>query len=108
MSGGSNRRIGLIGAPSSAGAHWPGQDKAPHALRDAGLVERLKSAGPGLMDHGDSPRARFRPDPGRHSQSLDRVVGVARSVGEWVEAAVREGEIPLVIGGDCTIELGRG
>lgn len=106
MRRGPNRRVGLIGVPSSAGAHWPGQDRAPRALREAGLVERLRSAGLEVTDHGDSSRVRFRPDPGRHPQSLDRVVEVARSVAERVEAAASEGEMPLVIGGDCTIELG--
>ena len=31
------RKIAVIGAPSSAGAYAPGQEKAPQALRDAGL-----------------------------------------------------------------------
>ena len=31
-------KIGLIGVPSSAGAHGVGQEKAPQALRRAGLV----------------------------------------------------------------------
>ena len=62
-----SRRVGLIGVPSSAGAHWPGQEKAPRALRDAGLVERLESAGCAVVDRGDMPRVRFRPD-GEHPQ----------------------------------------
>jgi len=33
-------------------------------------------------------------------------LGVARSVAGEVEATLRAGEVPLVIGGDCTIELG--
>ena len=37
------RTIGLIGAPSSAGAHWPGQEKTPAALRALGLIERLEA-----------------------------------------------------------------
>jgi arginase len=96
----------VIGVPSSAGAHWPGQEKAPRALRDAGLIGRLEAAGLDVTDHGDLPRARFRPDPGRHPQNLDPVAAVAGSVAEAVESVVRGGETPLVIGGDCTIELG--
>src|SRR3712207_5122733 len=101
------RRIGLVGVPSSAGAHWPGQEKAPRALRDAGLVKRLESAGCGVVDRGDLPRVRFRPDKEhRRPQNLVAVVEVARSVAERVESVLRGGEIPLVVGGDCTIELG--
>ncbi len=101
------RRVGLIGVPSSAGAHWPGHDKAPRALRDAGLVERLESAGCAVVDRGDMPRTRFRADKEhRRPHNLAAVVGVARGVAEHVESALRDGEVPPVIGGDCTIELG--
>jgi len=34
--------LGLIGVPSSAGAHGPGQEKAPGALRQAGLLGALR------------------------------------------------------------------
>lgn len=99
--------IGLIGVPSSAGAHWPGQEKAPRALRETGLVERLESAGLAVSDHGDLSRVRFRPDPERRNpQNLEAVAEVVRAVSDRVEAAVRAGEMPLVVGGDCTIELG--
>ena len=101
------KRIGLIGVPSSAGAHWPGQDKAPRALRGAGLVERLERAGCAVVDRGDMPRARFRPDGrSRRPHNLAAVVEVAEGVAGRVESALRAGEVPLVIGGDCTIELG--
>jgi arginase len=60
-----------------------------------------------VTDRGDLPRARFRPDPERrHPQNLAAVVDVARSVADRVEVTLRAGEVPLVIGGDCTIELG--
>jgi len=38
--GGDRRRgVGLLGVPTSAGSHNAGQDKAPQALRAAGLVD---------------------------------------------------------------------
>jgi arginase len=45
--------FGLLGVPSSAAAHGPGQEKAPAALRGAGLSERLTVAGMGIVDYGD-------------------------------------------------------
>ena len=75
-------------------------------MREAGLVERLRLAGLLAQDHGDLPLTRFRPEPGRHPQNLEAVVGVARSVAGRVEPVLRGGETPLVVGGDCTIELG--
>jgi arginase len=101
------RRVGLIGVPTSAGAHWPGQEKAPGTLRAAGLVARLEAAGCWVVDHGDLPRVRFQPDPQhRRAQNLGAVVAVARSVAEEVETAMRADQTPLLIGGDCTITVG--
>src|ERR1700737_4518449 len=100
-------RIGLIGVPSSAGAHGPGLEKAPSALRQAGLVGALRAAGLEAEDRGDLPVTRFKPDPvNRKRQSLSRVVKVAREVADAVAAAVERDLVPLVLGGDCTITLG--
>jgi arginase len=100
-------RIGLIGVPSSAGAHGPGLEMAPSALRQAGLVGALRAAGLEVEDRGDLPVTRFKPDPvNRKRQSLSRVVKVAREVADAVAAAVERDLVPLVLGGDCTITLG--
>ncbi len=99
------RRIGLVGVPSSAGAHWPGQEKAPAALREAGLVARLEAAGCRAVDHGDLPRVRFQPDPEhRRAQSLGAVVEVTRSVADEVETAPPADDR----GPDCLLRSGSG
>ena len=101
------RTFGLIGVPSSAGARTPGQEKGPAALRAGRLLEHLQQHGHAVRDHGDLPGFRWRPDPSvRSPQHLAAVVAVATSVADAVEQAVRGGEIPLVIGGDCTITVG--
>ena len=33
------RAVGVIGIPTSAGAFAPGQEQAPQALREAGLID---------------------------------------------------------------------
>jgi arginase len=101
------KRLGLIGVPSSAGAHGPGQEKAPAALRQAGLLGALREAGLDLEDFGDLPLTRFQPDAGHaKQQSLSRVVALDRQVADTVSAVVERGAIPLVLGGDCTITIG--
>jgi arginase len=96
------RDIAVIGAPTSLGAFAPGQEQAPRALREAGLVERL-----GAVDLGDTPVRRWRPDrESRRAQNAAGVVEAAREVAEKVEAAVRDDRLALVLGGDCTVELG--
>ena len=100
-------RFGLIGVPSSAGAHGPGQEKAPAALRKAGLLGALREAGLDIEDLGDLPVARFTPDQAnRKQQNRSRVVKVAREVADRVATAVERELVPLVLGGDCTITLG--
>jgi len=100
-------KFGLLGVPSSAGAHGPGQEKAPSALRTAGLLGALREAGLELEDLGDLPVVRFAPDRvERKRQNQSQVVKVARQVADAVARAVERELIPIVLGGDCTITLG--
>lgn len=100
-------KVAVIGVPSSAGAHNPGQELAPQWLRRAGLIERLNTACSEVVDLGDLPKVSFRPDPGNpRQQNLDRVCRVAQQTAERVSQALALGAKFLVIGGDCTITLG--
>jgi arginase len=102
-----SRFYGLLGVPSSTGAMTPGIEKAPQALREAGIVEQLRQAGFRVNDHGDLPRTPYLPDRASPTaQNLERVVRVATDVAQQVSAMVDAGETPLVIGGDCTITIG--
>ena len=97
----------LIGVPTSAGAHHAGQDRAPAALRAAGLIDRLRAAGVGIADAGDLPGAVFAVDHLHpRARNLATVARVAREVAGAVESVARSGHRPLVVGGDCTITLG--
>lgn len=101
------RSFGLIGVPSSAGAKTAGIDKAPQALRAAGLVEALQQAGCSLVDHSDLPRVRHQPDPANPTaQNLQTVVEVASTLAQQVSDVLNAGEIPLILGGDCSITVG--
>jgi arginase len=101
------RPLGVIGVPSSAGSYAPGQEKAPRALRDAGLITGLKAAGITVRDHGDAEPWRWRPDPEHpYAQNLEAVVACAAETAERVRAALGEGELALVLGGNCTVGLG--
>jgi arginase len=89
----------LIGAPTSMGAHAPGQERAPAALRAAGLRH--------TVDLGDTTLRRWAPDrANRRAQNAPAVVAAAREVAAKVGAAIDGGMRALVLGGDCTVELG--
>jgi arginase len=91
--------IALIGAPTSAGAFAPGQEDAPAALRAAGFVEAL-----GATDRGDTARFRWRVDHDEpRAMNASAVVDGVRAVAERVAEALRADELPLVLGGDCTV-----
>lgn len=99
--------LGLLGVPTSAGSHNAGQDKAPAALRAAGLVERLTGHGLSVRDFGDLPVTRHRPvQPVDGTRDLARVAAIAGQTAERVSEIRAAGLAPLVLGGDCTITLG--
>jgi len=100
-------RIGIIGVPSSIGARSMGQEKAPTALREAKLVERLREAGHEVADYGDTKPFHFSPDllyP--KAQNKFAVINVCRLVAGRVEQVLRYGYSPHILGGDCTIAIG--
>jgi arginase len=99
--------ISLLRVPTSAGAYNVGQERAPAALEQVGLLEILRSEGVHLDDAGTLPVVSFQPDPdNRRQQNLQRVVDVASRVATCVDEISGRGDIPLLIGGDCTITVG--
>ena len=97
----------IIGAPSSAGAYAPGQEKAPGALRAAGLLECLRTHGTHVVDRGDVPGFRWRVDRANpRAMNADKVTMVARATADRVATALAEGSVTLVLGGDCTVGVG--
>jgi arginase len=102
-----SRTHALIGVPSSAGAHMPGQEKAPQYLRCAGLVARMEASGIPVVEYGDVPAFRFWPDQSHpKQQNLSSMLEIALQKAEQVDKSLQHQAIPLVIGGDCTIILG--
>ncbi|WP_185996075.1 arginase family protein [Nocardioides campestrisoli] len=101
-------RLVVIGAPSSAGAYGPGQEQAPRALRDAGLIDLLRGRGVDVEDAGDTETIRMRDDPDNpRARNADLVAQTAGSVAAKVgDALAVDGSKVLVLGGDCTVEVG--
>jgi len=96
------KKIVLIGAPSSAAALEPGLEKAPAALRAAGLVERLTAAGYEVEDLGDcAPRLFAVDDEHARARNLSEVVAGLNDLRARIEPAVKTGALVLVLGGEC-------
>ena len=104
----STPTVELIGAPQDLGQVRRGVDMGPSAVRVAGVIARLRSLGFEVIDRGNiscaemstadegDPKARF----------LNAIVRDSEELARTVEAAVRAGSFPLVIGGDHSIAIG--
>lgn len=100
------KKIALIGAPTSAAALAPGHERAPAALRAAGLVERLQASGFEVTDMGDCQTQISQPDDEHpRARNIPALVSALNDLRPRVEVAVKSGALPLIIGGDCSIVL---
>ena len=101
------RTIAYVGVPTSLGSYSPGQEKAPQAFRDAGFPEMLRQEGLTVVDYGDLSVRRWRPDR-KHplAQHWEAVIACVQETDARLSEAVSQGHIPVVIGGNCTIEFG--
>ena len=101
------KKIALIGAPSSAAAFQAGSEKAPAALRAAGLVDRLKEAGFEVQDYGDCPKRLFADDDEhRRARNLPAIVAGLNDLKIHAETAMKSGALVLVLAGDCAHSIG--
>lgn len=101
------KAVTLIGAPTSAGAHSPGQERTPSALRGIGIVDSLRRAGIDVEDRDDIPGFRWRPDRQRPlAQNLPHVLHAVSAVARQITQAISDQRLCLVLGGDCTVEIG--
>ncbi len=101
------KKIALIGAPSSAAAFSAGSEKAPSALRGAGLVEKLQAAGYEIIDYGDcAPRLFAADEEHRRARNLTEIVAGLNDLKTRAELAVKSGALVLVLGGDCAQVIG--
>ena len=100
------KKIALLGAPTSAAALRAGYERAPAALRAAGLVARLESAGFEVVDAGDIATRTFQVDDEHpRARNFPAVLDVLHDLRPRVELAIKSGALPLVIGGDCIVVL---
>ncbi|HEY4321591.1 MAG TPA: arginase [Gemmatimonadales bacterium] len=99
--------IGLLGVPLDLGASRRGVEMGPSAVRLARLASRLEQLGHDVVDTGD---VRV---PTRETLGLDHgieflpvIAEVCAEVATRTAALVREGRIPLVLGGDHSLAAG--
>jgi arginase len=98
----------LIGVPLDLGAGRRGVDMGPSAFRVAGIDERVRSLGYDVVDSGDLavkiPETQAPGDP--RMKYLKEIKGVCEDLRDRVEAALAQGSMPVVLGGDHSIAMG--
>ncbi len=105
----TGREIALIGAPLDLGAGRRGVDMGPSAIRYAGLEQHLREAlGIRTVDLGNviAPVAESTEAGDERARFLRQILSLCDEVAELVAGARRNGQTPLVLGGDHSIALG--
>ncbi|MFF4807909.1 arginase family protein [Micromonospora chersina] len=104
------RRIAVLDAPTNLGLRpptstsVPGCGKAPGALRDHGLLARLRARDAGCLTPPRYDPGEWRPGDGVcHAREIS---GYSVALADRIGAIIDRGEFPLVLGGDCSVLLG--
>lgn len=101
--------VRIIGVPMDLGASRRGVDMGPSAVRYTDLRETLEKLGHTVEDAGNVT-VPFREDAAKGAQRGARYLGaitaVCTNVAAQVRAALREGYIPVVLGGDHALAAG--
>ena len=96
------KKIALLGSATSAAALRTGLERAPSALRAAGLADRLKATGFEVADLGDTATYNFQTDDEHpRARNVSAVLKSLNDLRPRVEVAVKSGALPLVLSGDC-------
>jgi arginase len=102
------RPVVVIGAALDLGAGRRGVDMGPSAIRYAGLVPRLRELGLEVEDLGNvgTAVAEATDSGDERARFLPQVKATCEHVAELVEQVVRDGRMPVVLGGDHSVALG--
>ena len=98
----------LIGVPLDLGAESLGVEVGPDALRQKKIVDKLQKAGIATEDFGNiTSTQRHHLNPGNPLVPyLDEIVRVNQKVAEETHSVIKQGNKPIIIGGDHSINLG--
>lgn len=104
----SKKRVRIIGVPIDLGADRRGVDMGPSAMRYAGLNVRLQQIGIEVEDLGNInvPQPETREIKDTRLKYLPEIVSVSQELCDMVYRAVRDGFVPLILGGDHSIGIG--
>jgi arginase len=102
------KKICIIGVPMDFGASRRGVDMGPSAIRIAQVGQKLRAMGYDVVDRGnvEVQVRESMSEPNSKAKFRNEIAEILKRLKEMTKAAVKNGEIPLVLGGDHSIALG--
>src|ERR1044071_4289309 len=102
------KKVKIIGVPMDLGAGRRGVDMGPSAIRIAGLNQAISLMGYEVTDVGNvhvhPPEAVVQTN--MRARYLPEIAAASEELAEMVEAALEEGSLPVILGGDHSIAVG--
>lgn len=100
--------MSIIGVPLDHGQSRRGVNMGPSAIRYAGAVDRLEAIGHDVTDEGDIQVdvAKSTEVNTSNLKNADEIIKANTNLAQKVEAVVKAGNFPLVLGGDHSIAIG--
>ena len=100
--------MSIIGVPLDHGQSRRGVNMGPSAIRYAGAIDRLEAIGHEVTDEGD-----IQVDVAKNTEintsnlkNVNEIIKANTTLAEKVESVVKDGNFPLVLGGDHSIAIG--
>jgi arginase len=105
---GNGKRVSILGVPLGFGSTMAGVDIGPAAIRVARLSQRIAQLGYEVRDLGDMRIARplAIPAPNEQLKYLPEMTEACEELAVEVRDILRDGETPIIIGGDHSIAIG--
>ncbi len=101
--------VRVIGVPLDLGASRRGVDMGPSAIRAARLHDRIRALGYTVQDAGNvwTPELEQTGDVGDPKlRYADEILAACTELADKVEEAMKDGVMPIVLGGDHSIAIG--
>jgi len=104
----ANEQISILGVPSHWGVGIKALTKGPKIFRKYGIIEKLSSAGFEVHDEKDIDCFSNKnvSDKSSRMRFIDEIHKVSKSTSDKVCEIIKEGRIPVVLGGDHSVEIG--
>lgn len=98
----------IIGVPSDLGQGRRGVDMGPSAIRYAGLKAQLEQLGHNVQDLGniEVPMPEMHQVKNEKLKYLEEVKQVSKALFDKVAGVIKQGHIPIILGGDHSISIG--